>query len=35
MGNSQFGNDLMGHIAYTITLQSLEILIMPVLWLQQ
>lgn len=33
MGNSSFGNNLTGHI-YPIILGNLEILILPILWLQ-
>lgn len=32
MGNSPFGNGLIGHIVYLIILSTLEIL--PILWLQ-
>lgn len=34
MGNSPFGNGLTGHIVYLIILSTLEILILPILWLQ-
>ena len=34
MGNSPFGNGLIGHIVYLIILSTLEILILPILWFQ-
>lgn len=34
MGNSPFGNDLIGHIVYRIILGTLEIFILFMLWLQ-
>lgn len=34
MGNTPFGNDLIGHIVYRIILGTLEIFILFMLWLQ-